>query len=99
MPLSPSLDTVGWFTRDAELLQQIGRILLQPGREVPPATALLVAEDALALASPKVVDALEVAIEALADHFRPVQTVRLIDTGSDLSLEAFWFRVWSVQGP
>ena len=97
VPLSPSLDTVGWFTRDAELFQQIGRILLQPGREVPPATALLVAEDALTLASPKVVDALEVAIEALADHFRPVQTVRLIDTGSDLSLEAFWFRVWSVQ--
>jgi amidase len=97
VPLSPSLDTVGWFARDAELFQKIGRVLLQPGREVPPATALLVAEDAFALASPKVVHALQVAVEAVAGHFRSVQTVRLIDAGSEPSLEWFWFHVWSVQ--
>ncbi len=97
VPLSPSLDTVGWFARDAELFQRIGGVLLPPGPEVPPARTLLVAEDAFALASPKIVDSLRAAVEALAGRFDSVRTVRLIDAGSQPGLDRFWFHVWSVQ--
>eukprot|EP00775_Hariotina_reticulata_P011271 gene11271-11421_t len=55
-PLSPSFDTCGWLTRDAELLQQVGSVLLHPpestsgGAEV--LRRCLVARDAFALAQP-----------------------------------------------
>lgn len=57
-PLAVSFDTVGWFARDAGLLERVGQVLLgdevvaQPGR-------LLLAEDAFAIAGDAVTHALE----------------------------------------
>lgn len=64
MPLAPSFDTVGWFARDAGLLQRVGQVLFaseagDPGRW----RRLLLAEDALALASPAAQAALAPFIE------------------------------------
>jgi amidase len=97
VPLSPSLDTVGWVTRDAKLLQRIGRVLLDPLSEAAPATILLVSQDAFALATPRVAQALEPWVEKIANWLGSVQTIRVSDCGSELALEWFWFRVWSVQ--
>ena len=36
MPLAPSLDTVGWFTRDIGLYERIGAVLLGEDRDGPP---------------------------------------------------------------
>jgi amidase len=97
VPLSPSLDTVGWFARDAELFQRVGRVMLQPERQMAPPTTLLVAEDAFALATHRVAHALQAPVEAVGRHLGSLETIRLVDPGSTPGLEWFWFHVWSVQ--
>ena len=47
MPLAPSFDTVGWFTRDIGLYGRIGAVLLGEEPDGPPIRRLLVADDAL----------------------------------------------------
>jgi amidase len=97
LPLSPSLDTVGWFARAPELLQQIGSILLDASAEGPRPTTLLIAEDAFALAQPRIAQALQPAVETIAAHFGAVRRVRIVAADASCGLEWFWFRVWSVQ--
>jgi amidase len=97
VPLSPSLDTVGWFAREPELFQRIGRVLLRLSPRNSPPTTLVVAEDAFELASSRVVHALERAIEAIGARVGAVQAVRVGDTEPDFRLDWFWFHVWSVQ--
>lgn len=52
LPLAPTFDTVGWLTRDAELLREVGEVLLpeQPSRE----GELVVVPRLLRLADPDV---------------------------------------------
>ncbi|MFO6420845.1 amidase [Hylemonella sp. W303a] len=63
LPFAPSLDTVGWFARDATLLRDAGQVLLGDSQAPAPAHVraplrLCVARDAIALASPEVREAL-----------------------------------------
>ena len=56
IPLAPSLDTVGWMTREPELLRTVAQVLLAGPADpapVPPRRAV-VAKDALAVADPGV---------------------------------------------
>ena len=48
MPLAPSLDTVGWFTRDIGLYERIGAVMLGEDRDGPPLARMLQADDAFA---------------------------------------------------
>lgn len=63
IPLADTFDTVGWFTRKAALLEDIGEVLLpdQKGDAVPFSRAI-VAEDAFALLSESQQNALRSAI-------------------------------------
>jgi amidase len=65
-PLAPSFDAVGWFTRDADLLERVGRVLLglRDDEEGQPRSLLLV-EDAFAMTEPSVRTALGPAIDAV----------------------------------
>lgn len=54
VPLSPSFDTVGWFAREAELLEIVGRVLLDETAPAPEPNRLLVAADAQRLSDPGV---------------------------------------------
>ncbi|MBI1243684.1 MAG: amidase [Alphaproteobacteria bacterium] len=47
VPLAPSFDAVGWFARDAELLERVGRAMLDESTELAEPARLLVAVDAL----------------------------------------------------
>ncbi len=49
MPLAPSFDTVGWFSRDVRLLEQIGEILLQEASVRSRPARLLIANDSFRL--------------------------------------------------
>ena len=49
MPLAPSFDTVGWFTRSAEMYEHIGAVLLGEDAAGPPLTRMIIAADAIAL--------------------------------------------------
>ncbi|MSO81299.1 MAG: hypothetical protein EXQ97_06735 [Alphaproteobacteria bacterium] len=65
MPLAPSFDAVGWFTRDAATMARVGRALLPPG-QVPHPHRPLVAEDAMALLAAPLRAALDTAIATVA---------------------------------
>jgi amidase len=65
-PLAPSFDVVGWFTRDADLLERVGRVLLGlRGDEEVRSRSLLLVEDAFAMTEPSVRVALGPAIDAV----------------------------------
>ena len=49
MPLAPSFDTVGWFSRDVRLLEQVGEILLREAAVRSRPARLLVANDSFGL--------------------------------------------------
>jgi len=59
-PLAPSLDTCGWFARDAGIFERVGRALLCDDAPAPRPERLLIAQDAL-----------EVAGETIAQQLRP----------------------------
>ncbi|TQL03233.1 AtzH-like domain-containing protein [Cellulomonas sp. SLBN-39] len=50
VPLAPSFDTVGWLTRDADLLAAVGDALLPPGTGAARTSRLVVSPALLALA-------------------------------------------------
>lgn len=75
MPLAPSLDTCGWFAREAPLFRWIAPVLLD-WSDKPPPTRVLIAEDAFALVGEDVRAALAPAIarvEALYGAAMPIR--------------------------
>jgi amidase len=50
---APSFDTVGWFAREAQLLEQVGNTLLGNKNPDPNEVSILRADDAFALADPE----------------------------------------------
>ena len=79
LALAVSYDTVGWFTRDADLLVRAGDVLLPPA-DPEPVTGFLVAEDVLALAEPATRATFETAVAALGED-RPVRRVESLMDG------------------
>lgn len=75
MPLAPSLDTCGWFARDAGLLRTIGSVLLDESLAVP-AQRVFLAEDAFDLADDNVREALESAIARVEERVGALQVLR-----------------------
>ena len=105
MPLAPSFDTVGWFTRDAELLRRVGEVLF--GEQADDAAApvrLLLAEDAFALAEEAVRDTLAPWVHKLEARLSPCEKVILGEPGGGLEDWMWRFRkiqaheIWQVHG-
>ena len=80
-PLAPCFDTVGWFSRGGELMEQVGRVLLPGYRDPPAAARLLVAGDCFALLLDDAAAALVDAVDRVADHFARRQEVRVSEDG------------------
>ncbi|MGF7212152.1 amidase [Skermanella aerolata] len=81
-PLAPSFDSVGWFTRDAGLLERVGRVLLDlPGDEEGRPRSLLLVEDAFAMTDPSARAALGPAIDAVTATLGSPRDVRLSGDG------------------
>lgn len=91
-PLAPSLDTAGWFTRDAGLLARIGAVLLPDGAK-PLAGAcggpLLRVEEAWINAQPDVAEALRPALGKLEAHFGRALSISLVPEGLPALFEHF----------
>ena len=58
IPFGPPFDVVGWFARDAGVLEAVGHVLLDNGAAPPPPRLLLRAVDAFGLVDAPVRDAL-----------------------------------------
>ncbi|WP_282606811.1 amidase [Pelagibius sp. Alg239-R121] len=105
MPLAPSFDTVGWFTRDAELLRRVGEVLFEEAVDSTAApTHLLIAEDAFALAEPDVRTALEPFVQKLEARLTAGKGMILGEPGGGLGEWMWRFRkiqaseIWRVHG-
>ncbi len=86
--LAPSFDTAGWFARDPVLLERVGHVLL--GQEPAPAPgAVLLAEDALALAGAPVLAALQPALDAMRAALGTMQPVTVSAAGLGSWFQAF----------
>ena len=81
-PLAPSLDTVGWFTRGAALLSEVGQVLL-PGDRAELAGPLVRLEEAWINAQFAVAEALRPALERLEQLRGRAIGIRLLPEGVD----------------
>ncbi len=101
-PLAPSLDTPGWFTRTAELLERIGDVLL-PGQAGAATGPLLAVEEAWPNAEPAVAAALRPALTALEAAFGPAPAIPLLPEGVDTVFDHFRVvqaeEAWVALGP
>ncbi len=100
MPLAPSFDTAGWFTRDPDLLARVGTALgLAASGPLP--DRLLMPVDVWAAVPGPVVEALAPAVQKLQSAMI-AEPCRLSDTPSSDWLEMFKIcqaaEVWEVHG-
>ena len=106
VPLAPSSDTVGWFSRSGAVLRTLGRALLADAAPAVPVSRVLVADDLLGLTDPGVGDALRARADLVAREVtgRPAEAVRVLPAGVDLARWLRGFRVrqqwecWQVHG-
>jgi amidase len=89
--VAPSFDTVGWFARDAELLDRVGQVLLGGKAAARPLRRILIATDAFDCAEPAAACALKSAVELLYGTFDPPRPITL--TGENLQT---WFDAFHV---
>jgi amidase len=65
IPFAHSYDTIGWFARDAALLEQVGAVLLGEAVHAAPMPELLLAVDVFAMATGAIADAVEAVARGL----------------------------------
>lgn len=80
IPLAPSFDVVGWFARDAVILEEVGEVLLQDQARSELPRTLYIATDLFALVSEPVREALQPAVHAVADAVGEIER-RELTTG------------------
>ncbi len=93
MPLAPSLDTPGWFTRSAELLARVGDLLL-PGDGGRLGGPLLRVEEAWSNAHPTVARALAGVLERLQPLLGPPLPIQAVPEG----IAALYSNYRAIQG-
>ena len=79
-PFSASFDVIGWFARDADLLQSVGQVLFGEAENPAPPRRLVIAEDAFDLVDEKVRDALRPAVERAAERVGASRRARVSPT-------------------
>jgi amidase len=103
IPFGPSFDVAGWFAGNATVLERVGRILLEDGREPPRPGRLLIAGDAFALVESGVVDALRPQISRLEQVIGRSEQIELSPVGLVPWFETFRTiqaaEVWANVGP
>lgn len=87
-PLAASFDTLGWFAPDARRLRRVGDVLL-PDRTAPAPGALLIADDAFALAVPEARARLAPWVDRLEGRLGAARRVEIGEPGGGL---AAWMR-------
>jgi amidase len=102
VPLAPSYDTVGWFARSPEIMEMVGKVLLDDIRKARRPKKAIVARDLLAAVEPRVSQSLQSSLDRLIEL---VGTVDYVDVaGSELGSWRNAFRViqsqeaWAAHG-
>lgn len=103
VPFMPSLDTIGWFARDAELFAQVGDVLLPKTIGTSPKfRRVLHLTDIESELNPAVMAAVQPAIDRISAQYETTETVTLAEAGLEAWRQAFRrlsaSEVWSVHG-
>ena len=102
IPFGPPFDVVGWFARDANVLERVGRVLLEDDSEPPPPRRLLRATDAFAMVDEAVAGALDSPVERVASLVGTVEDVTVAPEGLGAWFETFRVlqaaSIWSNHG-
>jgi amidase len=83
MDMSPSFDTIGWFSSVAGLFRRVGAVLLEGRSLYAPIDQLLVADDAFAEADAPVAALLRDALGAMASALPKPKNIRVAPDGLD----------------
>jgi amidase len=101
--LAPSFDTVGWFARDAELLERIGQVLLREAASSAHPARLILGEELFGLADREVVAALEPMLRTVDELIATSKTARVFHGDPGEWREAFRLlqarEAWQADGP
>ena len=89
IPFGPPFDVAGWFARDPNVLERVGRVLLADDSEPEPPRRLLRAADAFAMVDEAVAGALDGAVEAVAARVGVVEDVTVAPEGLESWFETF----------
>ena len=89
LPFAPSFDVVGWFARAPDVLEAVGRVLLRDEGPVQWPRRLLTVADAFGQVEPRVADALQPAVAALAATIAPPNAVSVSPDGLRAWFETF----------
>ena len=89
IPFGPPFDVAGWFARDADVLERVGRVLLADDSQPEPPRRLLRATDAFAMVDEAVTGALERAIDEAAAVVGTVEDVTVAPEGLEAWFETF----------
>lgn len=87
--LAPSFDTVGWFARDAQLLERVGQVLLPRIHPAADLRRLFVASDAFAWCGAGVAEALQAGVTEVAERLGNKQTATVAPGGFSNWFAAF----------
>jgi len=103
VPFMPSLDTLGWFARDARLFREIGGLLLPPApADAPPLRRLMRSGDAEAETDTASLAALQPAFAAVAALLGSAETVQVAPDGLEAWRNRFRLlsaaETWSIHG-
>jgi amidase len=78
---APSFDTAGWFARDAQTFARVSEVIFGEASPEPSAPALLLAEDAFAMADREVAEAMLPVVARLEGLLGPAQRLSLGEPG------------------
>jgi len=101
--LAPSFDTVGWFARDAGLMERIGRVLLREKAAETNPSRLIVGEDLFALADKEVATAVQPMLAKAKTFIGMTESARIFGSDPAEWREAFRLlqarEAWQTDGP
>jgi len=102
VPLASSFDTVGWFARDAQMLSDVGRVLLPGFTKTNVPVRALIAEDAFALADPDAREELRRQAARIAEIVGSSAPVEIQENGLQSLIPVFRtiqaYEAWAAHG-
>lgn len=101
-PLAPCFDTVGWFSRNGELLKVIGQVLLPDVGLAPELGRLLIAKDCFACLMDRDREVLLSVVDKILKYFPGQKEINISDDGPDKWMPYFrtlqMADVWNTHG-
>ncbi|MCK0472865.1 amidase [Halalkalibacter sp. APA_J-10(15)] len=102
IPLAKRFDTVGWMTREPELLYKIGTILMNQDYSLPSFRRIIIPEDIIELCSSECQHAFSKQKELMKPFVETIDSINLASEGMEIWLNTFrtlqGYQIWREHG-